>query len=602
MFLRRLHQTRNGRTYTYYSLVETVRSPAGTVRQRTICYLGRLDNLRPPDWLRIAERLPDPAWLPRLQREVGYVAPPTAAGAVAAVEVLPASISWRHPRRLGDVYVALRAWQYLGLDRLLQRLLGTVATRVPMAHVAALIAVNRLVDPRSERGIYSWIPRTALPELLDFRLGRLSLNHLYRCLSLVEPHKRIIENHLAERGRDLFHFQNDLLLYDLTSTYFEGRMEDNPKAQRGYSRDHRPDCKQLCIGLVVNRDGFPLGYESLPGNRADATTLLPMIQTLEARFGACSRLLCFDRGMATEANLRQLRRTQRNYLCGSRRAVVRQHLTVIRSGPWTVVRSSAAEQPTIEVHELPSPCHEGVTERWLLCRSAGCRLKEQQMYDARLAKARQRLAKLQAQVAAGTFTTPHVILTKAKKAVGRTHDLQGIFSFELRRVNDGQQLHVAESASAIQDERDLQGVYLLRTTVAALTPADLWTMYMLLTRVEAAFRNLKTDLCIRPIYHHKENRGDAHVLFAVLAYALSITIQLRYRQRGGDLTTPALLETLQDVQLAELSYQTSDGNRLCFERASVPSAAQQGILAALGWPIPEHYLPPNLEAEPRRVV
>jgi transposase len=602
MFQRRLQQTRTGRTYTYYSLVETVRSPAGAVRQRTICYLGRLDNLRPPDWLRIAERLPDPAWLPRLQREVGYAPPPTAAGAVAAVEVLPASISWRHPRRLGDVYVALRAWQYLGLDRLLQRLLGTVATRVPMAHVAALIAVNRLVDPRSERGIYSWIPRTALPELLDLRYARLSLNHLYRCLSLVEPHKRIIENHLAERGRDLFHFQNDLLLYDLTSTYFEGRLEDNPKAQRGYSRDHRPDCKQLCIGLVVNRDGFPLGYESLPGNRADATTLLPMIQTLEARFGACPRILCFDRGMATEANLRQLRRTQRNYLCGSRRAVVRQHLPVIRSGPWTVVRSSAAEQPTIEVHELPSKCHEDVRERWLLCRSAGCRLKEQQMYDARLAKARQRLAKLQAQVAVGTFTTPHVILSKAKKAVGRTHDLQGIFTFELRRVNDGQQLHVAESASAIQDERDLQGVYLLRTTVAALTPADLWTMYMLLTRVEAAFRNLKTDLCIRPIYHHKENRGDAHVLFAVLAYALSITIQLRYRQHGGDLTTPALLETLQDVQLAELSYQTSDGHRLCFERASVPSAAQQGILAALGWPIPEHYLPPNLEAEPRRVV
>jgi transposase len=546
--------------------------------------------------------LPDPAWLPRLQQEVGYVPPPPAAGAVAAAEVLPTSISWRHPRRLGDVYVALRAWQYLGLDRLLQRLLGTVATRVPMAQVAALIAVNRLVDPRSERGIHSWIPRTALPELLDLRYARLSLNHLYRCLSLVEPHKRTIENHLAERGRDLFHFQNDLLLYDLTSTYFEGRLEDNPKAQRGYSRDHRPDCKQLCIGLVVNRDGFPLGYESLPGNRADAKTLLPMIQTLEARFGACPRIVCFDRGMATEANLRQLRRTKRSYLCGSRRAVVRQHLPIIRSGPWTVVRSSAAEQPTIEVHELPRQCHEDVSERWLLCRSAGCRLKEQQMYDVRLAKARQRLAKLQQQVAVGTFTTPHVILSKAKKAVGRTHDLQGIFRFELRRGDDGRRLHVAESASAIQDERDLQGVYLLRTTVAALTPADLWSMYMLLTRVEAAFRTLKTDLCIRPIYHHKENRGDAHVLFAVLAYALSITIQLRYRQHGGDLTTPALLETLQDVQLAELSYQTSDGARLCFERASVPSAAQQAILAALGWPIPEHYLPPNLEAEPRRVV
>jgi transposase len=603
MFLRRLHQLRHGRTYTYFSLVETVRSPTGAVRQRTICYLGRLDNLRPPDWLRIAERLPDPAWLPRLQQEVGYVPPPPGTGAVDTIEVLPTSISWRHPRRLGDVYVALRAWQYLGLDRLLQHLLGTVATRVPMAHVAALIAVNRLVDPRSERGIFSWIPRTALPELLDFRLARLSLNHLYRCLSLVEPHKQAIEKHLAEQARDLFHFQNDLLLYDLTSTYFEGRLEDNPKAQRGYSRDHRPDCKQLCLGLVVNRDGFPLGYESLPGNRADATTLLPMIQTLEARFGPCPRILCFDRGMATEANLRELRHTKRSYLCGSRRAVVRQHLPVIRSGPWTVVRSSATEQPTIEVHELPSTTvTDEPTERWLLCRSAGCRLKEQQMYDARLAKARQRLARLQQQVAVGTFTTPHVILTKAKKAVGRTHDLQGLFTFELRRVNDGQQLHVAESATAIQDERDLQGVYLLRTTVAEVTPADLWTMYMLLTRVEAAFRNLKTDLCIRPIYHHKENRGDAHVLFAVLAYALSVTIQLRCRQNGSDLTTPALLETLQEVQLAELSYQTSDGSRLRFERSSVPSAAQQALLAALGWPIPERYLPPNLEAEPRRVV
>ncbi len=197
MFLRRLHQTRNGRTYPYFSWVETVRSPTGAVRQRTICYLGRLDDLLPPDWLRIAERLPDPAWLPRLQQEVGSVPSPTCTGAVATVEVIPTSISGRHPRRLGDVYVALRAWQYLGLERLLQRLLGTVATRVPTAHVAALIAVNRLVDPRSERGIYSWIPRTALPELLDFRLAGLSLDHPYRCLSLVEP----LADHRKPPGR-----------------------------------------------------------------------------------------------------------------------------------------------------------------------------------------------------------------------------------------------------------------------------------------------------------------------------------------------------------------------------------------------------------------
>jgi transposase len=602
MFLRRLHQTRNGRTYTYYSLVETVRTATGGVRQRTICYLGRLDHLRPPDWLRIAERLPDPAWLPRLQEEVGYVPQPPHTGSVATVEIVPESISWCRPRRLGDVYVALRAWQYLGLDRLLQRLVGRVATRVPMPVVAALIAVNRLVDPRSERGIFRWLPGTALPELLDFRLARLTLNHLYRCLSLVEPHKPIIEQHLADRGRDLFAFRNDLLLYDLTSTYFEGRLDNNAKAQRGYSRDHRPDCKQLCIGLVVNREGFPLGYESLAGNRRDATTLLPMITSLEGRFGTCSRIICFDRGMATEANLRALRQSQRPYLCATRRAVVRGHLPVIRSGPWTTVQTTNHDEPSIAVHELPSPCHEDVRERWLLCRSAGCRVKEQQICDARLHKARVRLAKLQQQVAAGTFVNRTVILAKAKKAVGRTHDLQGVFAFELQDTATGQQLLVHESATALQDERDLEGVYLLRTTVAELPAEDLWKTYMLLTRVEAAFRNLKTDLSIRPIFHHKERRGDAHVLFAVLAYALSVTIQLRHRQHGGSLTTAALLEAMQPLGLAELSYQTSDGNRLAFERAAVPAAEQQAILDSLGWPIPERYLPPNLEAEPCRVV
>jgi transposase len=601
MFLRRLHQTRNGRTYTYYSLVETVRSPTGAVRQRTICYLGRLDNLRPPDWLRLAERLPDPSWLPRLQQEVGYVPPPPT-GPVATVEVVPESISWCQPRRLGDVYVALRAWQYLSLDRLLQRLLGSVRTRVPMAVVATLIAVNRLVEPRSERGIFHWLPRTALPELLDYAPARLTLNHLYRCLSLVEPHKQAIERQLAEQGRDLFSFSNDLLLYDLTSTYFEGRLEHNPKAQRGYSRDHRPDCKQLCIGLVVNRDGFPLGWETLAGNRRDAPTLLPMITALERRFGKSRRLLCFDRGLATEANLRELRQGKRPYVCATRRAVVREHLPIIRGGPWTVVQATQRHEAAIEVHELPAQCHEGVSERWLLCRSAGCRLKEQQICDARLLKARQRLAKLQQQVTAGTFVNRDVILAKAKKAVGRTHDLRGVFTFALQDTPTGKQLQVAESAAALQDERDLQGVYLLRTTDSALSADDVWRTYMLLTRVEAAFRNLKTDLSIRPIFHHKEKRGDAHVLFSVLAYALAVTIQLRHRQHGGTLTTAALLEALQPLGLAELSYQTSDGHRLAFERAAVPSAEQQAILESLGWPIPERYLPPNSEAEPRRVV
>ncbi len=599
MFLRKIVQRRQGQTYTYYALSETWRSPTGRVRQRTICYLGRLDNLRPPDWLRIAERLPDPAWLPRLMEEVGYTPPPTPGGPVDAVVIDPHSISWCRPRRLGDVYVGLRAWQLLGLDRLLQRLLGGIGTRVPLAILAAMIAINRLVDPRSELAIFHWLPGTALPELLDVPRGRLSLNALYRCLSELIPHKAALETHLVNHGRNLFDFANDLVLYDLTSTYFEGRMAGNPKAQRGYSRDHRPDCKQLCIALAVNRVGFPLGFETLAGNTRDAATLTPTITALEARCGGTRRIVCFDRGMAAEANLRLWRRTRRPYLCAVRRAVTRQYLSAIRTGPWQTVRGQP--EADIAVQPLPDKTLDEVRERWLLCRSAGCQLKEWQMFEARLAKARERLARLRAQVAVGTFVRADVIGRKAKHAVGRTHDLRGIFSWELRPTATGQELLVQENAAAIQEERDLQGVYLLRTTEVELSLVDLWHTYMMLTRVEAAFRNLKTDLCLRPIFHHKEARADAHVLLAVLAYALSVTIQLRHRAQGGTQTTAALLEKLAAIQLAEVSFRTAQGERLRYERASIPSAEQQALLDSLGWPIPEHYLPPDLDAEPARL-
>jgi transposase len=599
MFLRRIRQTRQGQVYTYYSLVETVRTPNGRVQQRTICYLGRLDYLRPPDWLRIAERLPDPAWLPRLMDEIGYT-PPTPTGPVRSLVIDPDSIAWANPRRLGDVHAGLSAWRLLGLDCLLQRLVGRFRTRVPLDQVAALIAVNRLVDPKSELAIFRWIPHTALPELLGVPRGRFHLNLLYRCLSEVIPHQRVIEAHLVQQGRDLFSLDNDLVLYDLTSTYFEGRLAGNPKARRGYSRDHRPDCKQLCIGLAVNRDGFPLAFESLPGNARDAQTLTPLIEALEGRCGGVRRLVCFDRGMATEANLRHWRRSGRPYLCAVRRAVTRQHLAAIRQGPWRTL-GRGVDQPAIDVQELPSQELDEVRERWLLCRSAGCRLKEQQIFEARLTRARERLARLRAQVEAGVFTTAEVVRRRARQAVGRTHDLRGVFTCTMPGRGRRRELVVGENAEAIQDQRDLQGVYLLRTTTPDLGPDELWNTYMLLTRVEAAFRNLKTDLCLRPIFHHKEARADAHVLFAVLAYALSVTIQLRHRNAGGTHTTAALLETLERLQLAELSFRTAEGERLRFERASIPTAEQHALLTTLGWPIPDRYLPPNLGTEPARL-
>jgi transposase len=535
-----------------------------------------------------------------LMQEVGYTPPPPS-GAVAGVTVDPASIAWRNPRHFADVFVAWRAWQLLELDQLLERLLRRRRGRVPVPLVAAMIAVSRLVEPRSELGSFHWLPKTALPELLGVPRGHLSLNALYRCLSAVLPHKTAIEEHLIRQGHDLFGFDTDLLLYDLTSTYFEGRMAGNPKAQRGYSRDHRPDCKQLCIGLVVNRAGFPLGFEVLSGKARDAATLNPMIEKLEARCGGSQRIVCFDRGMATEANLRHWRQTKRTYLCAVRRAVTRQHLAAIRDGAWQTVQQCGPTEPTIEVQPLPDQDCDGVSERWLLCRSAGCQRKERQMSDARLSKARANLARLAAQVAAGTFTNADVIRRKATHAVGRTHDLRGVFTWELRQTPTGKEFIITENDVVLQKQRDLHGVYLLRTTATTLTAPELWQTYMQLTRVESAFRDLKTDLVLRPIFHHKEERADSHILFAVLAYAMSVTLQLRHRQNAGTLTTPALLEALERVQLAELSFRTLDGTTLRFERASVPTAEQQRILDSLGWPIPEHYLPPDLGTDPARL-
>ncbi len=590
MYLRKLKQVRQGRTYVYYSLAETHRTENGRIRQRTICYLGRLDRMRAPDWLKVAERLPDPAWLPKLQEEVGSPPPTGLGGKVRAVTVVPETISWTNPRRLGDVWGVLQAWRWLSLDRLMHDLLGKVRSKVPLDAVASMIAVNRVVEPKSERGIYHWLPATALPELLGVPRGRIGLNLLYRTLAVLSPHKERVEAHLSNRGNTLFEFDNSILLYDLTSTYFEGRMKKNGKAERGYSRDHRGDCKQLCVGLVVNRVGFPQGYECLPGKTRDKDTLLPMIETLEGRFGKARRIVCFDRGMATEENLRVLRETHREYICAVRRALVRPFLAAIREGAWKVLRVNEEDRPVIEVQELPP---EG-GERRLLCRSAGCFLKEQAIVERRLKRAREKLERLKGQVAAGRWRKAGVIHRKARKAVGYTHDLRGVFSWTVIREGSSVRLQVRENAQALLDEHDLEGVYLLRATAADLSDRELWETYMLLTRVEAAFRNLKTDLLIRPIYHQKGDRADTHVLFSVIAYALLMVLQLRHRAAGGKRTGRSLLEALRSIQLADVSVQTTDGTRLRYERASIPSAAQQEILDTLGWPLPEKWMPTRL--------
>ena len=403
------------------------------------------------------------------------------------------------------------------------------------------------------------------------------------------------------RGRDWLAFATDLRLDDLTSTSFEGRLAGKPKAQQGYARDHGPGGQQLGLGLVVNRDGFPRGFEALAGHTRDAATLTPLLTALEQRGGGARRVGGFDRGMATEDQLRHGRQSQRVYVAAVRRAVTRPYLEAIRRGPWRCLGAAGPDEPTLEVQLWPDQERDGIRERWWLCRSAGGHLKERPMVQTRLTKARQRLTRRQAQVAAGTFPSRDVLPRRARPALGRRPDLRGIFTWAVQRTADAQELRLADNAAARQEVRDLQGVSWLRTTATARTPAARWHTSLLRTRVEAAVRNLHTDLCLRPIFPSKEARGDAHVWFAVLAYALSVARHLRHRRAGGQLPTAALLEELPRVPLAAWWFRTTDGEWLRFERASAPSAAPPALLDTLGWPIPEAYQPPNLDTDPARL-
>ena len=311
MFLRSSVVKKGGKTYRYWKLVENVRTGSGP-RQQVVAHLGDLSHFTAADWLDLAGRMGEPEMAAALERRVRQGGrqgrPPkwtledrsaSASDASDLVSIRLSETSWREPVAFGDVYTALVLWKRLGLGELLGERMNDSAAKVPWPAVAALIAVNRLVEPMPEWPMVRWWQRTALPQLLGIPLAAINDDRLYRCLDLVLPHKQAIEERIAGVGQSLFGQSYRYLLYDLTSTYFEGQMESNPKARRGYSRDHRPDCKQVTIGAVVDREGYPVGYEVLAGNVRDHKTVAGMLERLGARFGLADRTLCMDRGMVT---------------------------------------------------------------------------------------------------------------------------------------------------------------------------------------------------------------------------------------------------------------------------------------------------------------
>jgi transposase len=585
MFLRSHRRVKDGKPHEYFSLVETERTPSGP-RQRTLCYLGELNGSAQSRWLKTMEVFNEQGESRQLKLFPSEVAPPEDDQQVA--QVLVDRVRLERTRRFGECFLGLELWRRLELDRFFAAVLDRPGDEadVPWSQVAALLAINRLCAPGSELAIEQrWFPATALDDLLGIDAAQINDTRLYRCLDRLLPHKGALERHLKQRYGELFAAQFDVLLYDLTSSYVEGAAEKNPMMQRGYSRDHRPDCKQLVIALIVNPEGFPLSYEVFNGNRADVTTLEAMVRLVERKYGRARRVWVFDRGIVSEENLALLRRRGGQYLVGTPRSKLRQFERELLAEDWQQVRED------VEVKLVPAA---GGEETYILCRSTARKQKEQAIrsrFSARMEKA---LTALQKRVAAGRLRDRGKIERQLGAIQARHPQVADLYQLRVSD-QDGKlsvEWHMRSEGRSWQQVRE--GAYLLRTNLASSDPEQLWKSYIQLTEAEAAFRALKSELNVRPIFHQKEHRTKAHVLVAFLGYTLWVTLKHLLKGSGSKLSPIQALATACTLHSADIVLPTTDGRQIQLRRVTSPTRNQQILFEQLHIDIPDRL---NLDQE-----
>jgi transposase len=583
MFLRQHTRSKDGKDHTYWSLVETVRTPEGP-RQRTVCYLGELNHSAQARWLKAIEVFNEQGECRQLKLFPSDAEPPENDSEVVRVRVN--EVRFERVRQFGRCFLGLELWKRLGLDALFENLVDQERADVPWSRVAALLAINRLCAPSSELGIEQrWYPTTALDDLLGFPAGVINDTRLYRCLDRLLPHKTKLEKHLKERYGELFAAEFDVLLYDLTSSYVEGQAEKNPMLQHGYSRDHRPDCKQVVIALIVNAEGFPLSYETFNGDRADVTTLEAVMRMVERKYGRARRVWVFDRGIVSEENLASLRKRGGKYLVGTPRSKLKTVEKQLLEGDWTRLRDE------VEAKLVPMP--DG-TETYVLCRSTARREKERAIrrrFSSRMEKA---LKHLEQQVVKGRLKDRQKMERRLGKIQARHPQIADLYQMGVIE-RDGRlavEWKLIEERRTWRDARE--GAYLLRTNLEAETTEELWTKYIQLTEAEAVFRALKSELLIRPLFHQLEPRVKAHILVAFLGYAMWVTLKHLLSRTDTDLSPAQALAQLSTLHSADIVLPTTDGREIRLRRVATPDPDQQKLLAQLGIVLPERF---NLNLE-----
>ena len=576
MYLRSHQRIKDGKEHSYWSLVETVRTADGP-RQRTLCYLGELNANAQARWLKTTEVFNEQGESRQLKLFPSDIEPPEDDPNVA--RVLLNKVRLERTRQFGNCFLGLALWKRLGLDRLFEELLDGQPADVPWSRVAAVLTINRLCSPGSELSIEErWYPSTALDDLLRIKEGKINDSRLYRCLDLLIPHKTRIEQHLKERYGELFDADFDVLLYDLTSSYVEGAAEDNPLMKRGYSRDHRPDCKQLVIALIVNVEGFPFSYEVFDGNRADVTTLEAVLRSVERKYGRARRIWVFDRGIVSEENLQALRRRGGQYLVGTPRSKLKDFEKHLLEDNWEQVR------PEVEVKLVRIPTGE---ETYVLCRTTTRKQKEKAIRSRFSKRIEDALTRLENRIEKGRLKDRNKIERQIGRIQARHPQVSDLYRIKVRETREGPRLdwQLQDHLRSWQELRE--GAYLLRTNIEAEDGQQLWTKYIQLTEAEAAFRAIKSELSIRPIFHQLERRVKAHVLVAFLGYAVWVTLKHLFKARGVELSVSKALAALSTIQSADIVLPTTDGREIRLRRVTTPEPEQKDLLDHLRIQLPE---------------
>jgi transposase len=565
MFLKPCYRIKNGKRHAYWALVESYRTARGP-RHRVVAYLGQMV---PPKRRGV-------------KRAAGGETAPSLFDDTTAewVEVDVKRLRVERCRDFGGPWLALHLLHRLGLLDFLDEIMSIGRAEIPWPLMAAVLVVCRLCHPSSELYIVEHLyKQTAIADLLGIPPQKVNEQRMYRALDRVLAHKDALQIFLKNQLGNLFKLEYDLLLYDVTSTYFEGKAKGNPKAQRGYSRDQRPDCKQVCIAMVVTKQGFPLGYETFAGNRSDVTTVEEIVETMENRYGRADRIWAMDRGMISQDNLAFLREGGRRYIVGTPKGMLRQFERELLGEDWETVHEG------LEVKCVASPDGQ---ETFILCRSADRREKEKAMHE-RFAR---RIEEGLRQIEASCQKRKYNVVTIAKrlgKLLGRNSRAAGLFETDVVVAPDGGARLVWRKVSSWRRWAELsEGCYLLRSNVPDWTAEELWRAYMQLTEAEEAFRIHKTDLRIRPVWHQKEERVDAHILVCFLAYVLWKILEQMCRQAGLGDEPRRVLDEIGRIKLVDVVLPTRDGTEIRRRYVTRPDDHQAILLQRLGLNLPSN--------------